>query len=237
MNKHVIRDVAEFVDGLGFILTVDGTRPLDELTAAVTSVCARAEEHDGRNAVVLRLRSARPERSWPGRVRIGQVNRWERAVRRVERLAAVTVAVPEGVCGGPALDLLLTTDFRIASPDFRLLLPVNDEHFWPGMAVHRLVDQLGAAQARRLVLWGHEITAEQAVPLGLVNEIAQDPEEALRAAVVMLGQLSGAEVAVRRNLILEASATPYEDAIGTHLAACDRELRRLARTEESKAWS
>ncbi|MBT2415474.1 enoyl-CoA hydratase/isomerase family protein [Streptomyces sp. ISL-12] len=237
MNEHVARDVAEFIDGLGLILTVDGTRPLDELTAAVTSVCARAEEDGGRNVVVLRLRSARPDRSWPGRVRIGEVNRWERAVRRVERLAAVTVAVPEGVCGGPALDLLLTTDFRIASPDFRLLLPVNNEHFWPGMAVHRLVGQLGAAQARRLVLWGHEITADQAVSLGLVNEIGHDLEEALRAAVVMLGRLSGAEVAIRRSLILEASATPYEEAIGSHLAACDRELRRLARDEESATWS
>ncbi|MEU4262699.1 enoyl-CoA-hydratase DpgB [Streptomyces sp. NPDC025273] len=237
MNEHVTRDVAEFIDGLGFILTVDGTRPLDELTASVTSVCARAEEGGGQNVVVLRLRSAPPDRSWPGRVRIGEVNRWERAVRRVERLAAVTVAVPEGVCGGPALDLLLTSDFRIASPDFRLLLPVNDEHFWPGMAVHRLVAQLGAAQARRLVLWGHEITADQAVSLGLVNEIGHDMEEALRATVVMLGRLSGAEVAIRRSLILEASATPYEEAIGTHLAACDRELRRLARDEETATWS
>lgn len=237
MNEHVTGDVAEFIDGLGFIVTVDGTRPLHELTASVTSVCARAEEAGGRRVVVLRLRSALPDRSWPGRVRIGEVNRWERAVRRVERLAAVTVAVPEGVCGGPALDLLLTTDFRIASPDFRLLLPVNDEHFWPGMAVHRLVGQLGAAQARRLVLWGHEITADQAVSLGLVNEIGHDLEEALRAAVVMLGRLSGAEVAVRRSLILEASATPYEEAVGTHLAACDRELRRLARDEESATWS
>ncbi|MFB7274194.1 enoyl-CoA-hydratase DpgB [Streptomyces sp. NPDC056244] len=224
--KH---DVAELADGLGFILEIDGTRALDELTASVNSVCSRAEGHGTQSVVVLRLSSAPADRTWPGRVRIGEVNRWERAVRRLERLAAVTVAVSEGTCGGPALDLLLTVDFRIASPDSRLLLPVNDDHFWPGMAVYRLVGQLGAAQARRLVLWGHEITAAHAVSLGVVDEIGGDVEEALRAAVVMLGRLSGAEVAVRRRLLLEASSTSYEEAIGTHLAACDRELRRLGR--------
>ena len=53
-----------------------------------------------------------------------------------------------------------------------------------------------------------------------------------QAAVVMLGRVAGAEHAIRRQLLLEAATTSYEDALGAHLAACDRELRRLRRIGE-----
>jgi isomerase DpgB len=177
---------------------------------------------------VLRLGATRPEdRSWPGAVEIQDVNRWERAVRRLERLTAVSIAVGSGTCGGHALDLLLAADYRIATADFRLLLPVNDGHFWPGMAIHRLANQLGVARARQLVLWGHEISARRAVELGLIDEIATEPTDAVQAATLLLGRVSGADLAVRRQLLLEAPATSFEEAIGAHLAACDRELRRV----------
>ncbi|MEV4557896.1 enoyl-CoA-hydratase DpgB [Kitasatospora sp. NPDC049285] len=230
----VYSEPVQISGGLAVRADVDAARPLPELTAALDAACEQVESRGERTVLVLGLgtlpTAAAPAElpAWPGRVAIRDVNRWERALRRLERLDAMTIAVAQGACGGPALEALLTADFRIAGADFRLLLPVNDGHVWPGMAVHRLTQQLGAAKARQIVLWGDEIAAGRAHELGLVDQIADDPGEALHTAAVLMGRISDRELAIRRRLLLEAAATPYEEALGAHLAACDRELRRLA---------
>ncbi|MER5527213.1 enoyl-CoA-hydratase DpgB [Streptomyces sp. NPDC002677] len=224
----VDRDLSRSLDGLGPVADVDATLPLDQLTALVDAVCAQADRAD-KAVVVLRLAAAdTADRSWPGAVSVSDVNRWERAVRRLERLSAMTIVVAQGACGGPALDLLLAADFRIAAPDLQLMLPVNDGHVWPGMALHRLVQQLGLSRARQIVLWGDDIPVRRAVELGLVDQVAEDLPEAVHTARLLMGRISDEELAVRRRLLLEATATEYDDALGAHLAACDRELRRLA---------
>jgi len=40
--------------------------------------------------------------------------------------------------------------------------------------------------------------------------------------------VDGRELSIRRRLLLEAASTSFEDALGAHLAACDRALRRAA---------
>ncbi len=220
------RQMLDLVGDLGFYLEVDDRRSLRELTGLLQSVCAQAEERRSPSVIVLRLGTTPPvERSWPGDVGVQDVNRWERAVRRLEGLGAVTIAVAGDTCGGPALDVLLAADYRIATVNLQLLLPVNDGHFWPGMAVHRLVHQVGVARARQIVLWGDELSARRALDAGLVDEITADAAEAIQAAVVLLGRAAGDELRVRRQLLLEAAATSFEDALGPHLAACDRQLR------------
>ncbi|MCQ4083506.1 enoyl-CoA hydratase-related protein [Streptomyces sp. RB6PN25] len=221
-------ELSELPDGLGLMVRFDGQRSVAELTSAVNTVCARAESGDEQTVVVLCFDAMSADcRQWPGEVDVQQVNRWERAVRRLERLPAVSIAMLQGTCGGPALDLLLAADFRIGTSDLRLLLPVNDEHFWPGMSVYRLVRHLGVARARQIVLWGTDIPLDKALDLGLIDHVDDDVAEAVRTATVLTGRLSGREMAVRRQLLLEAASAEYDDAVGTHLAACDRELRRL----------
>lgn len=216
-------------EGLELSLDVDGTGPLPRLTAELNAVCDRLEERTDRSVLGIRLLPVPTDRrSWPSGVGVQEVNRWERAVRRLEQLPAMIVTTASGVCGGPALDLLLASDFRIASPDLLLMLPVNDGHFWPGMAVYRLAQQLGAGRARQIVLWGDDLDGVRAHELGLVDQLSDDLSEAAHTAVVLMGRISDRELAVRRQLLLEAPAAEYQDALGAHLAACDRELRRLA---------
>ncbi|MFJ8434742.1 enoyl-CoA-hydratase DpgB [Kitasatospora sp. NPDC094019] len=226
---HANLDPTPLPDGLGLEVRIDGTRPLAELTAAVNAVCDEVENRTERSVVVLRLDvTPADSRSWPGTVDVRQVNRWERAVRRFERLAAMTIAAARGACGGPALDLLLAADFRIGAPDLLLMLPVNDGHFWPGMALYRLVQHLGVARARQIVMWGNDISVDRALELGLIDQLSEEVAEAVHTATVLMGRISDRELAVRRQLLLEAGSADYDDALGAHLAACDRELRRLA---------
>lgn len=215
-------------DELGLLVELDCGESLAELTATVDAVCDDVDGRERRSVVVLRLASSGLERrEWPGDVRIRDVNRWERALRRLERLPTVNIAVARGICGGLALDVLLAADFRIGAPDLRLMLPVNDGHFWPGMSVYRLVRHLGIARARQIVLWDTDIPLERASALGLVDQVSDDLDEAVHTAAVLTGRVSGPELTVRRQLLLEAACVEYEEALGTHLAACDRELRRL----------
>ncbi|WBB57571.1 enoyl-CoA-hydratase DpgB [Verrucosispora sp. WMMD573] len=232
-------EVFRLGDETALELVVDATRGLAAVTAVVNAASQRAEDHAGQQVILLRMAAFRQgEQSWPGAVTIKEVNSWERAVRRLERSTAVCITVADGVCGGPTLDLLLATDYRIVSTDCRIFLPINAGHCWPGMALHRLVQRLGLSKARQLVLWGHELNADEALRLGLVDEVA--PPEQLdttwRSAAMLMGPTAGFDLAMRRQLLLEAIATEFDDALGTHLAACDRELRRLvtSRVDESK---
>ena len=220
--------LTQLPDALGVLVELDGGKPLAELTATVNSVCDDSDSRGRQSVVVLRLTASDLERrEWPGDVRIQDVNRWERAIRRLERLPTVNIAVAQGICGGLALDLLLATDFRIGAPDLRLMLPVNDGHLWPGMSIYRLVQHLGIAKARQIVLWDTDITLEKATQLGLIDQVSDDLTEAAHTAAVLTGRVSGPELTIRRQLLLEATSVEYEEALGTHLAACDRELRRL----------
>jgi isomerase DpgB len=214
--------------GLGLMVRIDGGQPLAELTDVVNALCEQVERREEKSVAILHLGgTATDHREWPGDVDIRTVNRWERAVRRLEKLGAVSIAVAQGTCAGPALDLLLSADFRIGSPDLRLMLPVNDGHFWPGMVLFRLVQHIGLARARQIVLWGTDLPLERATELGLIDRVSDDIAEAVRTTTVLVGRISDQETMLRRQLLMEAGSVEYDEALGVHLAACDRELRRL----------
>ncbi len=215
-------------DGLGLTVLVETGRPLAELTTLLNTLCDRAEDRVDRTVLVLRISSKFPEdRTWPNGVDIRTVNRWERALHRLRGVAGATIWAASGTCAGAALDLLLAADFRICTADLRVLLPINDGHFWPGMAIHALLQHVGMARARQIVLWGEDISAQQAHEFALVDRMADDLDTAVHEAAVLLGRVADSELAVRRMLLAEAPSTSFDEALGVHLAACDRELRRL----------
>ncbi|RLV70617.1 enoyl-CoA hydratase/isomerase [Streptomyces sp. CBMAI 2042] len=209
------------------VLKVDGRRPLSaDRIDAIGEACDRAEAHGSR--IVLHVSGA-PEGPWADDLTVSLVSKWERALRRLERLPAATVAVADGDCGGLALDALLATDYRIATGSVRLVMPVRNGATWPGMALYRLGRQgAGASAIRRAVLFGTPVEAAEALAVQLVDEVVDDPARALELAGERLTAVAGSELAIRRQLMLEASTIGFEEALGAHLAACDRALRRAA---------
>ncbi|MET8831852.1 enoyl-CoA-hydratase DpgB [Streptomyces sp. NPDC004610] len=209
-------------------LRVDGGQPpTPETVAAVAALCDGAEEPGGHGPVVVEL-SGTPAGCWTDGLTVGLVSKWERVLRRLERLPTTTIAVADGDCGGTALDVLLVTDLRIATPSLRLVPPVTDGATWPGMALHRLVQQTsGTAAVRRAVLHGTPLDAARALALHLVDEVTDDPSAAV-AAAGYTAAFTGSELAIRRQLLLDARTVPFEEALGAHLAACDRALRRAS---------
>ncbi|MGI5163166.1 enoyl-CoA-hydratase DpgB [Spirillospora sp. CA-253888] len=210
----------------GRTLDVDGTAmPSAHALAELAARCDRAEDDGASGPLILRVSGA-PAPGWTAGIEVGAVSRWEWALRRLERLPAVTVAVASGDCGGAALDAFLAADLRIAVAGTRLLVSTDGEATWPGMALFRLARQGGAA-VRGAVLFGRPIDTAWALALGIVDEVAESPETAVRLGADLAGDASGREVAIRRRLMSDALTSTFEDAIGPHLAACDRSLRRV----------
>jgi isomerase DpgB len=218
-------------DQLSDELDIDCGQPLSaDLIAQANAFCDRVEDAGDGAYWIIRLhrRPGAGDAGWPGLVTIDVVSKWERALRRVERLTAPTIAVAQGHVDGPALEVLLSADLRIASRDLTLSPPESAEGPWPGMFVHRLVNQVGVVRARRLVLFGGRLSAQEAVETGIVDEVTDDVEGSLAQARSAAGGLVGSEMAIRRRLMLDALTTSFEDALGAHLAAYDRALRRAA---------
>ncbi|MFD4601294.1 enoyl-CoA-hydratase DpgB [Streptomyces sp. NPDC058464] len=210
------------------VVRVDGRRPLStELVAAFEALCDRAEDRTGRNTVIVHVSGA-PAAPAPGNLTIALVSKWERALRRFERLPAATVAVASDECGGVALEALLATDYRIGTASLRLLMAGGAAATWPGMALYRIVRQAGSAAARRAVLLGIPLTAADALAAHLVDEVTADAATALTAATELTAAVPGPELAIRRQLMHDATAVSFEEALGAHLAACDRALRLAA---------
>lgn len=217
--------VVEVVDAEAS-LVVRGDCGLRDLTRRVEVFCDDIEVRSGASAGVIELVDAASGSEWPGRqVSIQDVNRWERALRRLERIDGLTLCAAQGHCGGPAFELMLIADYRLATPDLRLSLPFNAGAIWPGMSLFRLVQQVGLARARRLMLPGAPLDSEECVAAGLVDAVGGAPNEMLSAW--LCAGVAPQEASMRRRLLLEACSTSFEDALGTHLAACDRDLRRL----------
>jgi isomerase DpgB len=210
-------------------LTVDGSQPLTlDTVKALNALCDTAEDGELRTPLVVAVSGA--PATGPN-VPLPLVNKWERALRRLEKLDVPTAALADCDCGGTALELLLATDLRIATPGSRLLPLAGDllctgngaGAVWPGMALYRLANQAGVTAVRRAVLFGAPLDAERALALNLLDELAEDPAAALAALVDTL--TAGPGLAIRRQLMLDAATTSFEEALGRHLAACDRVLR------------
>src|SRR4051794_40714867 len=93
--------------------------PSESIIAEINTVCEQVEDANKDVIVLLRLgtEAAEPavdDEPWPHDGGIHVVNQWERALRRLERLPALTLAVAVGDCRGLALEVLLTTDYRLA---------------------------------------------------------------------------------------------------------------------------
>lgn len=101
-----------------------------------------------------------------------------------ERLDKVTVASINGFAIGGGLSLAIACDFRIVAAGTRMWIPelsLGMPYMWG--SISHLINLVGVAKAKELVMMGDELTAEKALSIGLVNDVvpAEDLVEATRA--------------------------------------------------------
>lgn len=160
-------------------------------------------------------------------------NKWEKLVSRFEKLPKVTVAAVDGPAVGGGFQLVLACDLRVAAPAATFALPEVKLGFLPGMAVFRLAKYIGLGHAKRLVLTGAEVGAEEALRLGLVDDVGPI-DDVLPKALAALGPMHAVAGTLARRLLLESFHTEPEDAIGNFLAAQHRAISQAAFLETLK---
>ncbi len=100
--------------------------------------------------------------------------RWGRLMDRFARLPQVTIAAVRGYALGGGCMLAAAQDLRIAEASARFGLPEVSLGFNPSYGIARLLDIVGGAHARDLLLTGRTIDAAEAFRMGLVSRVVAD---------------------------------------------------------------
>jgi len=159
-------------------------------------------------------------------------NKWEKLLRRIEQLEKVTCFFAEGDLVGGGFQLMLTCDVRSARAGATFRLPEVQMGFLPGMATWRLARYIGVGHARRLILRGDSVGTEEAMRLGLIDDVREDLDHADLRAHYRPG--TAVASALARRLLLESGETQYDDALGNLLAAQFRAISQSAFLENLK---
>ena len=110
------------------------------------------------------------------------VNDGNRVLSRLANLPVPVMAAVHGYAVGGGLEFALACDLRIASEDSSFGLPEITHGWFPGWGgTHRLLNVIGEAKAKEMVLLGERIDAYTAQDLGLVNRVV--PREHLAEEV------------------------------------------------------
>ena len=100
----------------------------------------------------------------------------QRLMHLIDDFPALVIAAIDGYCMGGGLDLALACDLRIASPHAvfgHRGAALGIMTGWGG--TQRLPRLIGKAQAMQTFAAAEKIKAEQALELGLVDQVAEDP--------------------------------------------------------------
>jgi enoyl-CoA hydratase/carnithine racemase len=143
-------------------------------------------------------------------------------VESFERLEKPVVAAIDGVVTGAGLALALACDWRVGSPDTRILFREGRVGLVPTHGgLTRLVKLLGLARAKELLLGGDDLDAEAALRAGLLSELSPPGEHLPRARArvnLMLRRAPLSFAAAKRVLQLAADVDQRNAMLAESLA-------------------
>jgi enoyl-CoA hydratase len=161
------------------------------------------------------------------------IEKFQGVFTQLARLPKITVAAINGYALGGGCELALACDFRVCAEDSRLGQPEILLGVIPGAGgTQRLPRLIGIARAKDLVFSGRMVTAEEALRLGLVDEVVP-PGEVAEAA-----HKRAKRFAVGPPLALTAAKQAIDDGLQADLDAglkMEREaFAALFTTEDQK---
>ncbi|MGE8318519.1 MAG: enoyl-CoA hydratase/isomerase family protein [Comamonas sp.] len=137
-----------------------------------------------------------------------------RVFRRFELCDKPTVGAINGWALGGGTELLLTLDIRLVAQEAKLGLPEINLGLFPGAGgSQRLIRQVPLCRAKELMFTGGQITAAEAVDLGLCNRAV--PREQLMGEAMALAQ----QIAQKSPLTLKLLKRTLRDGAEMPLSA------------------
>ncbi len=134
----------------------------------------------------------------------------QRCMRTVERCRVPVIAAVNGYCLGGGMELALSCDLIVAASKAKLGLPEVGLGIVPGFGgTQRLVQRCGVGLAKRLVLTGEMLPADEALRVGLVDQVADEGGLQEHVRKLAEGIASKAPLAVERgkSLVRQHSET------------------------------
>jgi enoyl-CoA hydratase len=145
-----------------------------------------------------------------------------RVFRKIEICDKPTIAAVNGYALGGGTELVLATDIRILAENARLGLPEITLGLFPGAGgTQRIIRQVPPCRAKEIMFTGEQISAAEAVAIGLANKVV--PQQNVLAEARALA----AKIAVKSPLVLKllkrtltngadmplSAALPYEQSM------------------------
>ncbi|MEZ5778994.1 MAG: crotonase/enoyl-CoA hydratase family protein [Paracoccaceae bacterium] len=136
-------------------------------------------------------------------------NRFQQPCHAWQQLGVPVIAAIDGVAFGAGMQLALAADFRLAAPDAKLSIMEAKWGLIPDMGISQSLPRLMRAdRAKELMMTARVLTAEEAVELGLVTRIADDPVAAAREMAADLAQRSPDALRAAKRLVEEGWTLP-----------------------------
>ncbi len=96
-----------------------------------------------------------------------------RVQERFQSCDKVTIAMIRGYCLGAGVNIALSCDLRLAADDARLGIPAAKLGLgYRASSLKNLVDTIGPANAREVLLTGRQFSADEARAMGFVHRVA-----------------------------------------------------------------
>jgi len=144
-------------------------------------------------------------------------------LRNLARLPMPTIAAIDGPALGGGLEIALCCDLRILRSGVALGLPECQLGGLAGSGAIRLARLIGPSRAKRVLFTGEPISSEQALALGVVDEIADgsalDAARAMAATIARRGPISNR---LAKELVDAAGDLPLEAALSQATVAQQR---------------
>lgn len=141
------------------------------------------------------------------------------------------IAALNGLALGGGLELALACDIRIAEERVMLGLPEVTLGLIPGLGgTQRLARLVGPAKAKELLFTGAPIPAEEAVKVGLVNQVVPKGE-ALETALKMAKKLAkgaGVAIAFGKQVVNKGLELPLAEALELEM----QHVEKIFKTED-----
>ena len=113
-----------------------------------------------------------------------------RVFRRFEDCDKPTIGAINGWALGGGMELLLTLDIRLVAEEARLGLPEINLGLMPGAGgTQRLIRQIPICRAKELMFTGDQITAAEALSLGLCNRVVPR-SELIKEAIALAARIA-----------------------------------------------
>ncbi len=150
---------------------------------------------------------------------------WADAIESFNRLTLELVAAPQpviaaidGVCVGGSFEFAFACDVRVATPRSRLGSP----EVAIGLSISNGFSFLAPRAARRLVLTGELVDAEDALRMGVIDIVADDAEEEARRIAERIAVLAPLAVSASKRLLDEGARDALEHALEREADLCTR---------------